>query len=88
MIWLTWRQFRVQCLAGLGALTLLAIALAVTGPGLADDYESGLASCGGTEACQTFAQRFFEAHQAVYLGALAVVLLVPALIGLFWGAPL
>ncbi len=36
MIWLTWRQFRGSAALVLGALTLAAVALAVTGPQLAD----------------------------------------------------
>ncbi|WP_395105258.1 ABC transporter permease subunit [Actinomadura sp. SCN-SB] len=88
MIWLTWRQFRVQALAGGGALALLAIVLGVTGPDLADDYASGLATCGDAEDCERFAESFFADHQPAFLGLLAIVLLTPALVGLFWGAPL
>jgi hypothetical protein len=88
MIWLTWRQFRTQAMAGAGALALLAIVLAVTGPGIADDYADGLASCGDEEACETFAQNFFSNHQPAFLGLLAIVLLTPVLVGLFWGAPM
>ncbi|GLZ08837.1 transporter [Actinomadura sp. NBRC 104412] len=88
MIWLTWRQFRVQAFAGGGALALLAIVLGLTGPDMADAYESGLATCGDAESCQRFAESFFADHQPAFLGLLAIVLLTPALVGLFWGAPL
>ena len=39
MIWLTWRQFRVQFLVVASVIAAAAIVLAVTGPGLLDDYQ-------------------------------------------------
>ena len=89
MIWLTWRQFRAAAAMMLAALAALAAILALTGPGLAHDYATGIAACttqsGG---CSSFVQRFFNDHQSPFLAVSAVVLLLPALIGLFWGAPL
>jgi hypothetical protein len=89
MIWLTWRQFRAAAAMLFAALAALAALLAVTGPGLADDYATGIAACttqpGG---CSDFAGLFFNDHQGPFLAVTAVVLLLPALIGLFWGAPL
>jgi len=38
MIWLTWRQFRVQFLVVATAVVAAAVFLAVTGPNLLDDY--------------------------------------------------
>ncbi|MCP9970057.1 ABC transporter permease [Actinomadura madurae] len=88
MIWLTLRQFRVQGAALFGALAVLGVALALTGPGLADDYSKGLASCGTEDACAHFSRRFFTDHEVYYGAMIAIVMIVPALIGLFWGAPL
>ncbi|NKZ06614.1 transmembrane transport protein [Actinomadura latina] len=88
MIWLALRQFRVQGAVVFGALAVLGVALAVTGPGLADDYSSGLASCGTGRACEQFTRRFFTDHQVYYGALIAIVMVLPALIGLFWGAPL
>jgi hypothetical protein len=89
MIWLTWRQFRAAAAMLFAALAALAAVLALTGPGLADDYATGIAACttqpGG---CSDFAGLFFDDHQGSFLAVSAVVLLLPALIGLFWGAPL
>jgi ABC-2 family transporter protein len=89
MIWLTWRQFRASAAMMAAALAALAAILALTGPGLADEYSSGIAACtsqGGD--CSNFADRFFQDHQDAFLAVTAVVLVLPALIGLFWGAPL
>jgi hypothetical protein len=89
MIWLTWRQFRAQAAMMAAALAGVAVILALTGPGLADDYSTGIAACktqsGG---CSDFVNRFFQDHQNAFLAVTAVVLVLPALIGLFWGAPL
>jgi ABC-type transport system involved in multi-copper enzyme maturation permease subunit len=89
MIWLTWRQFRAGAAMMGAALAVLAVILALTGPGLSSDYSSGIASCANESGgCAAFAQRFFQAHHDAFLAVTAVVLVLPALIGLFWGAPL
>ncbi|MER7170506.1 ABC transporter permease subunit [Streptomyces mesophilus] len=89
MIWLTWRQFRGSALMMAGVLTVFAAALAFTGPGLADDYAQGIAACTGQEAgCTRFLDRFLDSHQSAFLGVSGLLLLLPGLIGLFWGAPL
>ena len=89
MIWLTWRQFRAQAAMMAAALAVLAVILALTGSGLADDYATGIAAC-TTESggCSAFVHRFFDDHRGPFLAVTAVVLVLPALIGLFWGAPL
>jgi ABC-type transport system involved in multi-copper enzyme maturation permease subunit len=89
MIWLTWRQFRAAATMMAATLAALAAVLALTGPGLAHDYATGIAACttqsGG---CSDFVRQFFNHHQGSFLAVTAVVLVLPALIGLFWGAPL
>ena len=88
MIWLTWRQFRAAAAMMAVALAVLAAVLALTGPGLADDYSTGIAACTQSGGCSDFVDRFFDDHQGSFLAVTAVVLVLPALIGLFWGAPL
>jgi len=89
MIWLTWRQFRAQAAMMAAALAVLAAILALTGPGLADDYATGIAACTTQSGdCSGFVNRFFQDHQDPFLAVTAVVLVLPALIGLFLGAPL
>jgi hypothetical protein len=93
MIWLTWRQFRVQALTAVAALAAFAILLAATGPHLASRYASTITGCHGF-GCQTAAITFLSQLQAtstypvVYLLGLALILLAPAITGIFWGAPL
>jgi ABC-type transport system involved in multi-copper enzyme maturation permease subunit len=89
MTWLTWRQFRAAAAMTVAALVVLAAALAFTGPGVADDYSTGIAACTAqTDGCASFLDRFFQQHQTGFLAVTAAVLLLPAVIGLFWGAPL
>ncbi|MFB4312136.1 ABC transporter permease subunit [Actinomadura sp. GTD37] len=88
MIWLTFRQFRAQAAVVFGGLAVLGAALAVSGPSLADRYAGGLASCRSEDACSRFATTFFNDHQVQYGAVIAIVMVLPALIGLFWGAPL
>jgi hypothetical protein len=88
MIWLTWRQFRLQAIVVCGTLTVLAAILAITGPELAHDYAAGLSTCGEHGGCLSFTDQFFTDHVPPYFGLVAVVMVVPAVIGLFWGAPL
>ncbi|GII28487.1 ABC transporter permease [Planotetraspora mira] len=79
MIWLTWRQLRTQAGATYALLAVLAVILATTGSQLLHLYETAGAD---------FLTRLTEADNSLYLvGALAVMAL-PALIGMFWGAPL
>ncbi|NEB04962.1 ABC transporter permease subunit [Streptomyces sp. SID13726] len=79
MIWLTWRQFRTQATVLLAAVAALAAVLAATGPRLAQLYDT---------AGRDLLSRISGADQSLYYVGWAVVLAVPALVGLFWGAPL
>jgi ABC-type transport system involved in multi-copper enzyme maturation permease subunit len=89
MIWLTWRQFRASAAMIAGALAVLAVFLVATGPGLADDYAAGIATCTGQNGgCSDFVQQFFRDNRGMFLATTAVALVLPALIGLFCGAPL
>jgi ABC-type transport system involved in multi-copper enzyme maturation permease subunit len=94
MIWLTWRQFRVQALVLLVPLAVLAVALIWTEPGLAHLYaEKGLNRCAVPGDCGQRTTAFLAALQSskyplgYFLGG-AALYLFPAVIGAFWGAPL
>jgi len=94
VIWLTWRQFRAQAVGAVAVLGAFAVLLAVTGPQLAGRYAaSGISGCTDGD-CSGLATRFLDQVQAdatdwtLYLLGIVVVLLAPAVIGIFWGAPL
>jgi hypothetical protein len=93
MIWLTWRQFRVQAAVMAAIVAAFGLLLLVTGPHLVTLYrDSSFAACHSN--CGQDAGNFLNQlagsppyHLVYLLGALLIVLL-PAVIGLFWGAPL
>jgi hypothetical protein len=87
MIWLTWRQFRAQAVVVCGLLAAIAIALAVTGPHLVHLYDTTVGPCASHGDCPAATEAFMKNDRLLQqLGQL--VLAAPALIGIFWGAPL
>ncbi|TDC55451.1 ABC transporter permease [Actinomadura sp. KC345] len=88
MIWLTFRQFRVQAAVVFGGLAALGAVLAVTGPGISDAYHGGVAACTAQGDCSNFNERFFIDHEMYFGAVVGVVLFLPGIIGIFWGAPL
>ncbi|MFC4121511.1 ABC transporter permease [Nonomuraea zeae] len=88
MIWLTWRQFRGSAAMTAAVLVVLTAVLALTGPDLAARYAAGIAGCTPDNTCNEFFDRFFDTYQIPFLALTLVVLILPALVGLFWGAPL
>jgi len=78
MIWLTWRQFRIQLLAVYALVGAVCVWLALTGPALAhlaarnkDVYDL-----------------LSSTDLLLFNGGIAVLAVAPAVIGIFWGAPL
>jgi hypothetical protein len=95
MFWLTWRQFRAQAVVTTAALLVFAIVFAVTGMHVAHLYNAtGAAACPVQGNCATLASRFLSqltadaTYHVLYGAGLVLVYVAPALIGVFWGAPL
>jgi hypothetical protein len=88
MIWLTWRQLRGSALMMAAALVVLGVALALTGPGIAAEYSAGVTACTRDDTCDRFFDSFSGEYDIPFLAVSLVVLLLPALVGLFWGAPM
>jgi len=93
MIWFAWRQFRTQTWITSGALVVIAVVLAVSGHNAADLWtSSGAAACHSD--CGTAISNFLDQvtrsglDDKVHNFSLGLVYVVPALIGIFWGAPL
>jgi hypothetical protein len=85
MSWVAWRQFRTQALVTLGLLAAFAALLLVTGLRLRDIYDAaGGAHCARRDDCTAVA-----GHESVLTDLIPITLLaIPALLGMFWGAPL
>ncbi len=94
MIRFTWLQLRGQVTVALAGLFTFAVVLAVTGPHLAGLYAvSGVTGCHGgscANAANTFLSRLTTTspYPIVYVLGVGVILAAPAIIGMFWGAPL
>jgi hypothetical protein len=87
MIWVAWRQFRTQALVTLGLLAAFAVLVLVTGLHLREVYSSlgGVHCVARNEDCAAL----LGAHDAALADLLGPALLaIPALLGMFWGAPL
>lgn len=88
MIWLTWRQFRTQALTGLAAVLLLGIYLVTLGLQIRSRHASVLAQCRSHGNCPGLLASFTSAYD-IQISLLGYFLLVvPGIIGMFWGAPL
>jgi hypothetical protein len=93
MIWLTWRQFRAQTIVTSAVLAVLAVVLLVTHSGLVNLYNaSGIATCKVDVNCATLATRFLDKltgiNPILYFLGIGLMFAIPAIIGVFWGAPL
>jgi hypothetical protein len=90
MIAFGWRQFRSQATVGLAGLVLVGLVLIATGPHLVGVYDSAVAACrasgGVSQLCTD--NPVTKTFRELRFGLMALVLVVPALIGMFWGAPL
>ncbi|HTG46831.1 MAG TPA: transporter [Actinomycetota bacterium] len=90
MIWVSWRQHRTQLLAGAAAAAIATFALYLTGMGIWSNFRgSGLAHCLTLPStdCSDVASLFSERYTNLSF-LVPLFLAVPALIGIFWGAPL
>jgi ABC-type transport system involved in multi-copper enzyme maturation permease subunit len=90
MIRFAWLRFRTQALVALGVLAVLAVVLAVTGIPLAHAYHTAVAACEQQRHdCAGALSTFPVNRDGTMFGLLsALVIAVPALVGMFWGAPL
>src|SRR5690348_950149 len=92
MIWFTWRQFRTQALIGFVAVAAFAaVCVATRGSLLTLARDLGYTGC--TSDCDQLGEQLLKAAQGEWYGRLfttgsILLVLLPALIGLFWGAPL
>jgi hypothetical protein len=87
MTWLVWRQHRNQAYFAAAALAAFAVLLIITGRQMASQYQSALTSCTASHACSNLANTLvLDSPVASLLVTLTVV--VPCLLGVFWGGPL
>jgi hypothetical protein len=83
MIWLTWRQSRIQFLTAIIALVIIALAYGLTGSGLNNLY-----ALYGAHPAEFLARVKTGGYPVLYFAGAAIMYLAPLVIGVFWGAPL
>jgi hypothetical protein len=88
MIRFSWMQARTQTMAAAGALAVIAIVLAVTGAHLSHLYDTSVTACAARGDCPAARTAFLRNDSTLRAGLGVLVIVVPALIGIFWGAPL
>jgi hypothetical protein len=88
-------QFRAQTVVAAAALAVFAVIFGLTGPHLAQLYDaSGLATCHAHGDCSTLTSNFLSQvksdgiYPVLYFLGTGVLLIAPAIVGAFWGAPL
>jgi ABC-2 family transporter protein len=87
--WVAWRQFRVPALVAFGLVAVVAVWLAATGTNLHhlySTYTHHLAACSGQ--CGLLTQQFLDHDRHLYQALGTVLVALPAILGIFWGAPL
>lgn len=88
MIHFAWLQSRAQTITVAVLLAAIAVALAVTGPQLVHLYDTTVAGCSANGDCQGATTAFLQNDHALRTLLNDLLVVVPAIIGLFWGAPL
>jgi hypothetical protein len=92
MIWLTWRQHRKQLLFSIVGLAALAAIIVPTGLAMRHDFSRlGISACVNQtqapgNACDSVMRQFMDRWAPLTLVGL-LFLVLPLLVGLFWGAP-
>jgi ABC-type transport system involved in multi-copper enzyme maturation permease subunit len=86
MMWFAWRQFRIQALIAFTLLLALAIAFLVTGPSLVHAYNTTIIGCKVRGDCNGSMNSFLSEYPFLQ-NLLTESVLLAALIGIFWGAP-
>src|SRR6185312_4340199 len=88
MFRLTWLQFRLQAAIALAALAAVAIVLAITGSHLVHLYNATITNCAAQNDCDSAKHAFLLNDQFLQNMLGPLLLIIPALLGIFWGAPL
>jgi hypothetical protein len=87
VIWLALRQQRNQLLAAAALVVAVGVVLLATGPHILHLYDTTVAGCAAHGDCQSAINNFKQKTNWAVVPE-DLVMVVPALLGIFWGAPL
>ena len=88
MIRLTLLQFRTQAVVTVTVLAAAAIAVAITGPQLAHQYDITVGACKAPLDCDQVKMTFAGSYTLLTTGLGGLILVWPLILGIFLGAPL
>lgn len=88
MIRFAWLQARAQTAIAAAALAAAAVLAVVTGPRLLHLYDVYVAGCHTASGCGPATTAFLASYRYIQVFAPPLLLGAPALLGMFWGAPL
>lgn len=82
------REFRTQAMVAFALLVVAAVVLAITGANIAHLYDTTVANCAAVGDCSTANSDFLSTDAQLQNIVNLVLIAVPAVLGMFWGAPL
>jgi hypothetical protein len=88
MTWFAWRQFRTQAVVAASILVVLLVVYLITGLHLYHVYDTVVKPCASHGDCSSVTQTFQNSDRILQHLIQAGGVLLPALLGAFWGAPL
>ncbi len=88
MIRLSWLQFRLQAFIAAGLLAIFAAFLIWNGRQLYHLYDTTVGLCAAGTDCSPVQNQFLNHDNVLWHLLGLLLLLAPALLGIFWGAPL
>jgi hypothetical protein len=86
VLWLSFRQFRTQAVVAAAGLAGVAVVVLIVGSQLLANFHANVSSCSAN--CSNAVNDFVDKYTLMGSWLNALVLIVPGLIGVFWGAPL
>ena len=89
MIWVTWRQFRAQAIAGLAILAAATAYFVITGLSMHHTYTIDAAGCSSLgDGCDGALSQFRDGYAGAFDLVQLLMIVTVGLLGVFWGAPL
>ncbi|WP_018215178.1 ABC transporter permease subunit [Salinispora vitiensis] len=88
MIWMSWRQFRSQALAGAIALLPVVAYLIITSIDIRRSHDRYEAQCASIGNCAEAMLQFQNDFRTRLLLLAILLAAIPGILGVFWGAPL
>jgi hypothetical protein len=85
--YVVWRLHRTHVLVATGGLAALIAVLVATGLSMANTYDAATAACAATRSCSELPSLLFQGDGLI-IDVVSGTMILPALLGVLWGAPL